>query len=802
MIITIPWLKEHLKTKANEIKIIEQLTNIGLEVEEIKENHEELNKFKIAKILKIEKHPNADKLKVCDVSLGDNKIIKVVCGASNAKEGLLTIYAPPGAEIPKSKFKLKVVKIRGVESRGMLCSENELNLSNESGGIIELKTSEKEIGTSYFKNKNKNKKFIDISITPNRADCLGVRGIARDLASSGLGNLLKIKKTPLNQNQKQPIKISISKDKSQGCLTFGACYIKNITNRESPLWLKDKITALGLKPISAVVDITNYVMFDLNRPLHAYDADKINKEIIVRGSKEGESFQALDDKNYKLKANMCVITDKSSVLGLGGIIGGTKTSTEIQTKNILLESAYFLPTSIRKTSKLLNITTDAKFRFERGIDPNSIQEGLEIATALIVKICGGDASKFTITGNKKIKNKIVELNIEKFEKVIGISISNIEVNKILTSLGCKIKIGKKSFKVEVPSWRPDITQDIDLIEELIRIKGFDKIKLIEPEKKREKETLNFKQKLFHLSQRALAAKGYMEAVTWSFTDSIVDKQFSKGEKEVRIFNPISKDLDVLRRSIFSNLAIYMKKNQDRGHKDLSLFEIGPTFFGKNPGEQQTVVGALKSGIVGRKSWLEKSRDLDVFDIKSDAIRTLIELGLDENDLCISSTTKHCYHPGRSGSINLKSESGPHLAYFGELHPSIVTNLDFKESNIFGLEIFLKNIPEPNKKLRISKEKYVVSDFQKSERDFAFVIDKSFKVGDLELLIKRIDKNIIKKVIVFDIFEGQNIPEGKKSVAINITIQALDKTLTDKDLDQISQTIIETVKEKTGATIRS
>ena len=543
-------------------------------------------------------------------------------------------------------------------------------------------------------------------------------------------------------------------------------------------------------------------MFDLNRPLHAYDADKIDKEIIVRPSKKEEKFLALDNKNYKLKEGMCVITDKSDVLGLGGIIGGTKTSTELETKNILLESAYFTPTSIRKTSKLLNITTDAKYRFERGVDPNSIQEGLEVATSLILKICGGEASKFSISGNKNYKNKTIELDVEKFKKVIGISISGKEIIKILTSLGCKIKVGKKSFKVEVPSWRPDITQDIDLIEELIRIKGFDKIELTEPEKKRDKETLNFKQKLFHLSQRSLASKGYMEAVTWSFTDSKIDNQFSKTEKEIKILNPISSDLDVLRRSIFSNLAICMKKNQDRGHVDLALFEIGPTFFGNNPGEQQIVVGALKSGLIGRKSWSEKPRNLDVFDIKSDTIRTLVELGLEVDDLFISSNTTNCYHPGRSGSMHFKSEQGPHLAYFGELHPAIVNNLDFKEKNIFGFEIFLKNIPQPSKKLRISKKNYVVSDFQKSERDFAFVIDKSFKVGDLVPLIKGIDKNTIKKVIVFDVFEGQNIPDGKKSVAINITIQAPDKTLTEKDLDQISQKIIETVKEKTGAIIRS
>jgi phenylalanyl-tRNA synthetase beta chain len=800
MIITIPWLKEHLQTKANEAKIIDQLTSIGLEVEGIKENLGELGDFRVAKILKAEKHPNADKLKVCDVTLGNNKIIKVVCGASNAREGLITIYAPPGAVIPKTNFELKVAKIRGVESRGMLCSESELNLSNECDGIVELKNKEKEIGKSYFKSNSE--KAIDISITPNRADCLGVRGIARDLASSGLGSLLKLKKKNFKQKLSQPVRVSILKENNQGCLTFGSCYIKNITNKESPEWLKNKIIALGLKPISAVVDITNYVMFDLNRPLHAYDANKIDKEIIIRTSKEGEKFEALDNKKYKLKRGMCVIADKSSILGLGGIIGGTKTSTELNTKNILLESAYFLPSSIRKTARLLNINTDAKYRFERGIDPNSIQEGLEIAAELILKICGGEASKYSITGQKIQKNKIIEFDIEKFINLIGISISMSETDKILSSLGFKCIKNKKNLKVEVPSWRPDVLQDVDLIEELIRIKGFDKIKLIEPEKKRVKETLNFKQKLFHLSQRSLASKGYLEAITWSFTDSNVDKQFSRGEKEIKIYNPISSDLDVLRRSIFSNLSIYLKKNQDRGHEDLSFFEIGPVFLGKNPGEQQIVVGGIKSGQMNRKNWNEKARDIDVFDVKSDTIRTLVELGLDEKNLFISDATTASYHPGRSGSITLKSDKGPHLAYFGELHPAIIKELDFKDKNIFGFEIYLKNIPQPNKKLRLTKTNYNVSDFQKSERDFAFVIDKSFKIGLLEKLIKSVDENIIQKVSTFDIYEGENIPKDKKSVAINVILQSLDRTLSEKDLDLISQKIIETVKEKTGATIRS
>ena len=759
-----------------------------------------MGKFKIAKVLKAEKHPNADKLKVCDVTIGGKEILKVVCGAPNAREGLITIYAPPGAVIPKTNFELKVAKIRGVESRGMLCSESELNLSNESEGIIELKNKEKEIGKSYFKSSSQ--KAIDISITPNRADCLGVRGIARDLSSAGVGKLIQTKRKKIKQNTKHQIKTSITKEKNQGCDTFGSCYIKNITNKESPEWLKNKLIALGLKPISAVVDITNYVMFDLNRPLHAYDADKINKEIIVRNAKEGEMFEALDNKKYKLKKDMCVISDKSGVLGLGGIIGGTTTSTELDTKNILLEAAYFSPSSIRKTARVLNINTDAKYRFERGIDPNSIKEGLELATELILKICGGEASKFQITGKTNQKNKIINFQVEKFEKLIGISITANEIDKILSSLGFKCKKSQKAIKVEVPSWRPDVSLDEDLIEELIRIKGFNNIKLIEPSKNRTQDTLNFKQKLFHLSQRSLASKGYMEIVTWSFTDSKIDKQFSKGEKEIPIFNPISSDLDVLRRSIFSNLAIYLKKNQDRGYEDLSLFEIGPTFFGKNPGEQQIVVGGLKSGKINRKSWLRKERDVDVFDIKSDAIKTLVELGIEEKNLFVSDNTKHSYHPGRSGSITLKSEKGPHLAYFGEIHPAIIKNLDCKDKNIFGFEIFLKNIPEPNKKLRQSKKSFQASDYQKSERDFAFVIDKIFKIGALEKIIREVDENLIQNVSTFDVYEGENIPKDKKSVAINVTLQAIDKTLTENDLDEISKRIIDTVSKKTGATIRS
>ena len=482
MKLTFNWLKEHLDTKLSEKQIIEKLTNIGLEVESLGNQSSELDSFIVAKILNAEKHPNADRLKVCDVDIGKNEIVKVVCGAANAKKDLLTIYAPPGATIPKNKMKLTVSKIRGVTSHGMLCSESELNLSDESEGITELSSDKylSKIGKSYFVKSNS--KVIDISITPNRADCLGVRGIARDLAASGSGKLKKIRKEKLIKKNKQTISVKIKKENNQGCTAFGSCLITGVKNTESPSWLKEKIISLGQKPISAIVDITNYVMFDLNRPLHAYDADKIDKGIIVRNSKKDETLKALDNKDYKLENDMCVIADNSGVLGLGGIIGGTRSGTEMQTKNILIEAAYFNPRSIRKTSKILNIDTDAKYRFERGVDPFSIELGLFKASELIKKICGGEISKFDIQKNENVKSNSIKFDPLIFEKITGFKIEKQEMIRILSDLGFEIKKNKKILILKVPSWRPDIEQEVDIVEELVRIKGYDKIRTVEPEK--------------------------------------------------------------------------------------------------------------------------------------------------------------------------------------------------------------------------------------------------------------------------------------------------------------------------------
>ena len=801
MKITFDWLRDHLKTNLKEKNLLEQLTNIGLEVESVQNLSSGNGLFKVAKITKTEKHPNADRLKVCDVDIGEKEFKKVVCGAANAKEGLITIYAPPGAVIPKTKTKLVVAKIRGVTSYGMLCSESELNLSNESEGITELSSKYKNnIGKSYFSKSTSN--VIDLSITPNRPDCLGIRGVARDLAASGFGKLVNLKDKKIKSNIKQTLKIKLNKEKNQGCEVFGSCLITNVKNIESPQWLKDKLISIGQKPISAIVDITNYVMIDINRPLHAYDADKIEKGIIVRNSKSGEEFTALDNKNYKLEKGMCVISDGKGVLGLGGIIGGTRSGTELNTKNILLESAYFNPESIRTTAKKLNLDTDAKFRFERGVDPLSIEDGLNKAALLIKEICGGEISKIDIQKIKTYKTKSITFDPSLFEKISGFKISIKEMLKILENLGFKFKQKKKNLELVVPSWRPDISQEVDIVEELVRISGYDKIKTIEPVKERKKPTLNKAQKLFHFLQRSIASKGYLEAITWSFTDSNYNDHFRGSKKEIKIINPISSELDVLRSSIFSNLIMYINKNLDRGFKDLSIFEIGPTFTGSKPGEQNIVVCGLSSGKKSRLSWIEKERNVDVFDVKKDVIQSLNEAGYSSDKFFIDTQTPNYYHPGKSGRLFLARGADHVAAYFGEIHPNIKKKIDMKTESLVGFEIFLDNLKLPKKTLNDQKKKFNVSDYQKSERDFAFIVNKNVNVQDLINAVSSVDQSLISNIKVFDVYEGENIPTNQKSIAISVTIQSLEKTLNDNDLEKINKLIIETVENKTGAKIRS
>ena len=792
MKLTTNWLRDHLTTNKSENQIIDKLNNIGLEVEKVETITNELSNFIVAKILKAEKHPNADRLKLCKVDIGNNKIVDVVCGAPNAKDNLLTVYAPPGSIIPKNQMKLQITKIRGVTSHGMLCSESELNLSNESDGIIGLdKKYNSTIGKSFFKNDKTNS--IELSITPNRPDCLGIRGIARDLAAGGIGKLKDLKIEKLKKSIKHNTKVIIDKNKKQACSIFGSCIIKNIRNTESPLWLKKRIIALGLRPISAVVDVTNYVMFDLNRPLHAYDLDKIKNKIIVRNSKKGESLNALDNKTYNLQNDMCVISDDEGVLGLGGIIGGNRSGTEMETKNIFLESAYFDPEITRNTAKKLNINSDAKFRFERGIDPDSVEIGLKKAASLILDICGGKLSEINVQRKKKFPKKNIKFDPNLVKKTVGINFKKSEIIKILNNLGFVVKKKSKTFDVAVPSWRPDIFGQIDLVEEIIRIKGLDKLDSIPPEKIRLKPTLNYFQRHFHLAQRSVASKGYLEAITWSFTDEKINNKFRGDVDEVKIINPISSDLNVLRSSLFPNLIYYLEKNLNRGFGDQSLFEIGPVFTGKKPGDQITVICTIKKQHMDEDSNFKKD-PIDIFKIKSDLIKTLVELGISKRETTIISKTPNYYHPGISGSIFSKDKNVL-LAYFGQIHPGII-------SNCYGFEIFLENIVNFKKKFLKEKQSLVFSDYQKSDRDFAFLINKNTESQILTEIIENIDNSLIKQVKVFDVYEGENIDQDKKSIALKVTIQSDTKTLNEKDLNEISQKIINTVEEKAQAKLRS
>ncbi len=795
MNITLNWLKKYLKTKLNVHQIAEKLTSIGLEVESISSNEDNLNNFKICKVIKATKHPQADKLKICDVDIGDGKITKVVCGAPNARDGLMTVYASPGTIIPKNGMKLSIAKIRGIESFGMLCSESELNLSEESDGIIELKVKEK-IGDNFFKQSLE--PMIDISITPNRSDCLGVRGIARDLSASGAGLFIEPKLEKLKINSSKSIKVEIEKD--SGCYQFGSCFIEGVQNRESPDWLKNFLKSVGQKPISAIVDITNYIMLDMNRPLHAYDADKISKKIIVRKSKKGESFQALDNKKYNLLDNHCVISDSSKILGLGGIIGGELSGTQFSSKNIILEAASFDPISISKSSKELGIITDAKYRFERGVDPNSIKDGLIKAAKLIKEICGGKVGEILISGKSLYKEKKINFNLDNFEKLIGFKISKSDAVKILQKLGFLIKDKKNILELIVPSFRPDISQEVDIIEELIRIKGYDNIPLSEPNKISFKNTLNYKQKIFHYIQRSIASLGYYETVTWSFTNSKVDDFFS--DKKLRLVNPISSDLDSLRTSIFSNLLIHSKNNIDRDYKNLMLFEIGPVFHGFKPGEQKLVASGVRIGNKVEKSWKEKTETSSAFDAKADVLKVLIDLGIDSEKLVWDSKSNQSFHPGRSGSVYLGSNKGPLLACFGELNPIIISKLELDKYFPCGFEIYLDNIIEPKRKQKDIKGSYLVSKFQSVERDFAFIVDKNTKANDLILVIKNCDRSLIKNIDIFDVYEGSNIGENKKSIALSVKLQSMEKTLDEKSIEELSQKIISSVQSQTGGTIRS
>ena len=791
---TLSWLKEYFEEpfEASLEEVCDKLTQIGLEVESVEEKAKDLAIFSVAKIITASPHPDSAKLQICDVEAFDpksksNKNLQIVCGAKNARTGLKVAYAAIGSVIPANGMKIKQAKIAGVESNGMLCSGAELGLSEDGEGIIEI--DEKwQIGDRVSDVFGINDVVIEINVTPNRGDCLGIYGIAQDLAASGIGKLKDLNIAKTADSYPCPIKIKSNSPENCNFATFR--HIKGVKNQESPTWLKKELEALGINSISAIVDVTNYLMIALNRPMHAYDAKKIAGDLDIRQAKNSENFKSLKDIDYVLDEKMIVIADDDKALGLAGIIGGANSTCEFESDEILLEAAFFKPETIAYAGRKLNIQSDARHRFERGVDENSIENGIDLATKLILEICGGQASEVVFVGEKKALTQI-SFNHDKLKKLTGIDVKIENSIEILTNLGflCE-KSSENSLLVAIPSHRHDIFADEDLVEEIIRIFGYNKIV-------KEPLILDFEQsekpKAIHDIRTNLANKGLTEAITWSFVNSDKVELFAKKEEKLTISNPISSELDHMRPNLLIGLLESCKKNAARGFSDISLFEIGNIFEGD---EQKLLLSGIRSGKNNEENHYNDQRDFDIFDVKKDALDIINLLGVNSSGVQISSDEPlKYYHPHRFGSLKLGRNI---LGYFGELHPKIVKKFGLKNKvNIF--EIFIENLPKSKK--GASRKPFVAVDFQASTRDFAFLINKDQEVGKIIKSVLSCDKKLIKKVDIFDIYSGKNIDEDKKSIALRVKIQDDNKTLTSEEIDQISQKIIDNISNSYQAILR-
>lgn len=795
MKLTISWLKEYLETNASVEEIELTLTKIGLEVEEVSNPAASLGGFVTAKIVKLEKHPDADKLKLLTVDAGHANTYQVVCGAPNCYEGLVGIFAPAGVIIPSLGEELKVGSIRGVESFGMMCSERELNLGEDHNGIIELPKDTK-VGVAAAEVLNLDP-VIEISITPNRADCLGMRGIARDLAAAGLGRIRKLKLDDIKTTFESPIKVSVEDE--DACPVYVGRYIKNVNNKaQTPKWMKDRLSAVGIKPISPLVDITNYINFDLARPLHVFDANRLNGNIVVRMAKEGEIFVSLEDKQYSLDDKSLCICDDSGVQCLGGIMGGLKSGVSENTTEVFLECALFAPEVIARTGRKFQIDSDSRHRYERWVTPNSQKMGSDYATKLILEICGGEASEIEICGDEHREKPVVYLYKNAVTKLIGVEYSKLEIVDILENLGFDITVEKDRIKALVPQWRGDIFGQEDLIEEIVRIRGLDNVPAVSLDRKTlPEQTLTVPQRRIVTIKHELASRGMFETVTWSFTDSKLGKLFRKSNDEILLSNPIAQDLDEMRQSILPNLLLGLSNNIARGYSNVSLFEVGPEFITRKPTDQRTVATGIRSGNTAKKSWVGDVRPFDVFDAKADALAVIAAANGPYENAQITNDAPSYYHPGRSGALRLGKNV---LAYFGEIHPQICKEFGLKQ-RVVAFEVYTNNIPLPRAVKGKAKTKLVLSPFQAVDKDFAFIVDKDIAVNDVVVAAKTSAREDIKDVRVFDIYEGANLQTGKKSVAISVTFQAKEKTYTDKELEELMKKVSSSVSSKTGAVLR-
>jgi len=802
---TVPWLKEHLETDAPLSEIARTLTMIGLEVENVEDKASLLKPFVIASVISAEKHPNADRLRVCMVDIGDGKPIQVVCGAPNARAGMKGVFSAPGTFIPGKNIMLTVGTIRGVESRGMLCSAAELMISDDHEGIIEL-PADAPVGTPYVDWAGGSDPVIEINLTPNRPDCTGVSGIARDLGATSIGTYKNKIPKPVKGTFPCPVKVTLDFGKTPSlCPAFALRLVKGVKNGPSPDWLQKRLTAIGLRPINALVDITNFITFDRGRPLHVFDAAKVHGNLTVRRAKNGEKLLALDGKTYTLDEATCVIADEKGVESLSGIMGGEASGCSDTTTDVLIESALWDELNIAQTGRKLGINSDARYRFERGVDPAFMVPGLELATHMVLDLCGGQASEVVVAGDPTPKEKIIDFPLSELQRIAGLKLPLADTRRILEKLGFFAAGQGERVKVAVPSWRPDIHGRADIVEELVRIVGVDRVPstpFARGENAR-KPVLTAIQNRTRKAKRALAVRGLLEAVTWSFVSKQEARLFGGGKADLELANPIAAELSDMRPSLIPGLVMAAQRNADRGLPDTALFEVGQIFRGNRPEDQLTAASGVRRSLArasgSGRHWSNKTGPVDVFDAKADAFAVLAAAGAPMQALQVAPGGPAWYHPGRSGTIQIGPQNT--LGHFGELHPRVIAGLK-AEGPLVAFELVLENIPEPKARPTRAKSLLELSPFQPVDRDFAFVVDSAVKAADIVRAAQNADKKLISNVLVFDVYEGKGIEPGKKSIAIAVTIQPREKTMTDAEIDALSGKVVAEVTKRTGGVLRA
>jgi phenylalanyl-tRNA synthetase beta chain len=802
---TLAWLKEHLDTDRPLGELADKLTMIGLEVERIEDKAKLFAPFTVARVIEAKQHPNADRLRVCMVDTGSGDPVQVVCGAPNARTGMKSVFAPPGAFIPGKNITLGIGKIRDVESRGMLVSEFELQISDNHDGIIDL-PDDAPVGEFYAKYAGLDDPVLEINLTPNRADATGVHGIARDLAAADMGKFKDPGIKPVKGEFPGPVKVALDFGATPSlCPGFALRLVRGVKNGPSPDWLEKRLIAIGLRPINALVDITNFMTYDRGRPLHVFDAAKVHGNLTVRRGRAGESLLALDGKTYALDESICVIADDHGVESLAGIMGGEASGCSEATTDVLIESALWEPLNIAQTGRKLGINSDARYRFERGVDPAFMVPGLELATRMVLDLCGGTPSEITVAGSAEAPERIIDFPLNELERLAGIDVSLMEMRRVLERLGFFVAGQGERVKIAVPSWRPDVQGKADIVEEVVRIVGVDRVPLTPFPRgaAQRKPVLTPIQVRTRKAKRALAARNLVEAVTWSFIAKKPAEMFGGGKPELALANPIAADLSDMRPSLIPGLVAAVQKNADRGFPDAGLFEVGQIFRGDQPADQFIAAAGIRRALakpsgVGRH-WQKTNGEVDAFDAKADALTVLTAAGATPQALQVVPGGPAWFHPGRCGTIQIGPQNV--LGHFGELHPSALEALD-AGGPLVGFEVILERIPDAKAKPTRAKPALELSAFQPVERDFAFVVERSVKAADIVRAAQSADRKLIAGVSVFDVYEGKGIEPGKKSIAIAVTLQPRDKTMTDAEIEALAAKIVGEVGKRTGGVLRA